>query len=348
MYSRTGIKPKKLEKGDTLAVLSPSWGGPAAYPHIFDQGLKVLKEEFGFRIVEYPTARMSAATLYANPGLRAADLNAAFKDPSISGIICSIGGSDSVRILEHLDVPAILANPKLIMGFSDSTSILCYLNLHGLATYHGNSVMAGFSQLACFPDALAEYGRVLFSSGGYGLAPFGTWSNAYKDWNDPENVGKVDALLTADTGHRWIQKGLAAEGRLWGGCIEILAMINGTLAWPGKDFWNDRILFFETSEDKPTPEQVGYILRNFGVQGILQRLKGLLVAKPKDYSAEEKLALDKEVLRVVAGEFNCRDIAIVTNIDFGHTDPRHIMPLGIQTRIDPMQESIVFTEPLFS
>ncbi|MFH2113013.1 MAG: S66 peptidase family protein, partial [Spirochaetota bacterium] len=299
-------------------------------------------------IVEYPTARMSAATLYANPELRAADLNAAFKDPSVAGIICSIGGSDSVRLLEYLDVDIILANPKLIMGYSDSTSILCYLNLHGLVTYHGNSVMAGFSQLACFPEALDEYRRVLFSYDGYSLAPFRTWSNTYKDWNDPENVGKVDALLTADTGHRWIQKGPAVEGRMWGGCIEILAMINGTLAWPGKDFWTDRILFIETSEDKPSPEQVGFILRNFGVQGILQRLRGLLVAKPKDYSAEEKLALDREVLRIVAGEFKCRDISIVSNIDFGHTDPRHILPLGIMARIDPVEESISFTESLFS
>ncbi len=127
----------------------------------------------------------------------------------------------------------------------------------------------------------------------------------------------------------------------------------GTLAWPAKDFWEDRILFFETSEDKPSPEDVACILRNFGVQGILKKLRGLLVAKPKDYSAGEKIALDKEVLRIVVGEFKCMDLSIVTNIDFGHTDPRHILPLGIMAlgimaRIDPMQESIVFTEPLFS
>lgn len=342
------IKPKRLKNGDTLAVVSPSWGGPASYPHIFNKGLEILKDQLGFKIVEYPTARMSAAALYANPELRAADLNAAFKDPSVSGIICSIGGSDSVRILEHLDVDSILANPKLIMGYSDSTTILCYLNLHGLVTYHGNAVMAGFSQLACFPDALAEYRQVLFSDDEYRLAPFGQWSNAYKGWNDPENAGQVDALLGSDTGHRWIQKGPVAEGRLWGGCIEILAMINGTLAWPGRDFWNDRILFFETSEDKPSPEEVGFILRNFGVQGILQRLRGLLVAKPKDYSLEEKAALDREILKIVVGEFKCRDISIVSNIDFGHTDPRHIMPLGIMALIDPVDESISFTEPLFS
>jgi len=341
------IRPKRLRKGDTLAVVSPSWGGPAAYPHIFDKGLEILRDGLGFEIVEYPTARMGAAALYANPGLRAADINAAFRDTSVSGIICSIGGNDSVRILEHLDVDSILANPKLIMGYSDSTSILCFLNLHGLVTYHGNSVMAGFSQLACFPEAMDEYKQVLFGNGTYRLDPFSQWSNAYKDWKDPENAGMVDALLAADTGHRWIQKGTAAEGRLWGGCIEILAMINGTLAWPGKDFWEGRILFIETSEDKPAPEEVGYILRNFGVQGIFQKLAGLLVAKPKDYSSDEKLALDRQVLKIVAGEFNCKDISIISNIDFGHTDPRHILPLGIMARIDPAEESIIFTEPLF-
>ena len=342
------IKPKRLKRGDALAVLSPSWGGPAAFPQIFDQGLKVLQEDFGFRIVEYPSTRLPASVLHDNPQLRAEDLNAAFKDEAIAGIICSIGGNDAVRILRYLDLKAILEHPKLIMGYSDSTAILCYLNLHGLVTYYGNSVMAGFSQLPCFPEALREYQSVLFSENQYFIAPFSQWSNAYKDWNDPASVGQVDAVLTTDTGHRWLQKSATAQGRLWGGCIEVLAMINGTLAWPAPDFWDDRILFIETSEDKPTPEEVGFTLRNFGVQGILSRLKGLLVAKPKDYSAEEKAALDREILRIVVGEFKCSDINIITNIDFGHTDPRHILPLGIMTSLDPVEDTIRFTEPLFS
>lgn len=139
-----------------------------------------------------------------------------------------------------------------------------------------------------------------------------------------------------------------AGGQLWGGCIEVLDMMNGTLAWPGKDFWNDKILFFETSEDKPTPSQIGFVLRNWGMQGILPKLKGLLVARPKSYTDDEKAELDNEIKRIVVDEFECEELNIVTNMDFGHTDPRHLLPLGIDMKIDPVEERMIFTEALFS
>jgi len=124
-------------------------------------------------------------------------------------------------------------------------------------------------------------------------------------------------------------------------------MMNGTFAWPHIDFWEDKYLFIETSEDKPTPEEVGFILRNFGVQGILNEIQGILVAKPKDYSIEEKKELDEEILKIVAGEFDVSDISIISNIEFGHTDPRHIMPLGIDLEIDPEHERLIFLEKIF-
>jgi muramoyltetrapeptide carboxypeptidase LdcA involved in peptidoglycan recycling len=308
----------------------------------------VLREAFGFKIKEFPTARMSSAELHDNPRKRADDINAAFADSEVDGIICSIGGDDSIRILKYLDLELIRKNHKFIMGYSDSTTFLGYLNLNGLATYYGSSVMAGFGYLGCFDDALAEYKRALFTDLPYELAPFAAWADRYASWGAPENAGKVFEVRRDDIGFRWLQKGPATSGRLWGGCVEVLDMMNGTFAWPSGEFWNDKILMLETSEDKPTPAYVGYILRNFGIQGILQRIKGLLVAKPKGYSSDEKRELDEEILRIAVGEFECRDLNIVTNVEFGHTEPRHIMPLGIEMRIDPASETLAFTEPLFA
>jgi len=341
------IKPRRLRPGDAVAVLSPSWGGPAAFPHIFDDGLAVLREDFGLVVKEYPTARMGAAQLRADPRLRARDLNDAFADDSVSGIVCSIGGDDSVRILEHLDVDLILRHPKLVMGYSDATTILGYLNLRGLVTYYGPSVMAGFSHLRCFPEALAETRRALFSGSRYAIEPFGTWADAFMDWKDVANRGKVREARTDGVGHRWINKGPASSGPVWGGCAEVLDMMNGTFAWPRDGFWDGRILALETSEDKPTPAWVGYLLRNFGVQGILSRISGLLVARPKSYSDGEKEALDAEVLKIAVGEFGRGDLNIVTNVDFGHTDPRHILPIGIELRMEPRDGTLEFAEPLF-
>ena len=342
------IKPKRLKPGDTIAVLSPSAGAAQRFPHVFDKGLSVLQNVFGFRIKEYPTARMSSAELHDNPRARAEDINAAFADKEVDGIICSIGGDDSIRILKYLDLELIRKNHKFIMGYSDSTTFLDYLNLNGLVTYYGPSVMAGFGYLECFDEAVEEYKRVLFSDLPYRIAPFASWADAYKNWGVPENAGKVAEIRNDDLGFRWLQKGFVTEGRLWGGCVEVLDMMNGTFAWPSAEFWNGRILMIETSEDKPTPAYVGYILRNFGIQGILPKLKGLLVAKPKAFSIDEKLELDQEIIKIVVGEFECRELNIIANIEFGHTDPRHILPLGVSMRIDPAKEELLFTESLFA
>lgn len=318
------------------------------FPDVYENGIRYLEEVLGLRVKEFPTARMNAEALYRNPQVRAQDINSAFGDPEVQAIISTIGGDDSIRILEYLDLPVILENPKILMGYSDTTTLLCYLNMHGLRTYYGNSIMAGFSYLYNFPDAQTEYQSLLFENSSYTLNPFSTWADAYEPWGDRHNVGKVSRMNTHDHGHRWLHKGQSSRGQLWGGCIEVLVMMTGTFAWPAPDFWDGRILMLETSEDSPSPEEVGFILRNFGVQGIFYKIAGLLVAKPKGYTEKEKRELDDVILRIVAGEFGCRNLNIISNIEFGHTDPRHIMPLGAELRIDPGRERLGFTERIFA
>ncbi|MFH0906518.1 MAG: LD-carboxypeptidase, partial [archaeon] len=97
------IKPNKLKKGDTIAIVSPSWGGPSIFPHIYENGLKILKEELALKIKEFPSAKAKAEFLYNNPKFRAEDINKAFSDKEVKAIFVSIGGDDSVRILKYLD-----------------------------------------------------------------------------------------------------------------------------------------------------------------------------------------------------------------------------------------------------
>jgi len=338
------IKPRLPEPGATIAVISPSWGGPSYFPAVYENGLKILREEFGFVITEYPTSRMSDELLHAAPELRARDINNAFADPAVQGIICSIGGNDSSRILRYLDTETIVRNPKMIMGYSDSTTFLSWLNTLGLVTFYGPSVMSGFSQILNYPEALAEY-HAFFAGIPLGdIVPFPGYSHGYPDWARPENIGGTGPVVTTETEHTWINGSSASRGLGFGGCIEVLQFINGTRFWPDTDFWKGRVLFLETSEDAPAPDQVGYWLRNFGVQGILEQLSGLVFAKPRDYSVEDRRNLERVILDIVVGEFGCRELNIVTNVDFGHTDPRHIIPLGIEVELDPRAGQLRFTE----
>ena len=157
------MKPKALKRGDRIAIVTPSSGLPNLFPDQFEKGLKNLESFFGFEIVEMPSCRKSIRELYEHPEWRAQDINAAFLDPTIDGIISSIGGYESVRILEYLDIPMILEHPKFFMGFSDSTAYLSYLNSVGLVTFYGPSVMAGLAQLEHLPDVFLKHLREMFS-----------------------------------------------------------------------------------------------------------------------------------------------------------------------------------------
>jgi muramoyltetrapeptide carboxypeptidase LdcA involved in peptidoglycan recycling len=44
--------------------------------------------------------------------------------------------------------------------------------------------------------------------------------------------------------------------------------------------------------------------------------------------------LNQNIVAVVSGEFHKADLPIIANMDFGHTDPQLIIPLGVKAEID--------------
>jgi muramoyltetrapeptide carboxypeptidase LdcA involved in peptidoglycan recycling len=341
------IKPAKLHKGDVIGIISPSWGGPSILPHIYENGLKNLKS-LGFSVKEFPTARGDAKYQYQNPKVRAEDVNAAFADQEVKGIITSIGGDDAVRILPYLDKEVIAKNPKFFMGYSDTTILTTFCNKLGIVTFNGPSIMAGFSQMEAegkqFRKHLEEFMFGDFIEFEY--QPYDNYFNNYPDWSDQANTGKV-SQARKNNGWRWLQGTSTVRGELLGGNIEVLEFIKGTDYWFTKDFWNGKILFFETSEDKPTVNQVMYMLRNYGMQGIFDRVSAVLFGRARDYSIEEKKELDITLINVIGSEFGRRELPIVSNMDFGHTDPQVILPLGIKAEVNTSEKSFKLLESPF-
>src|SRR5262245_59150739 len=103
--------PKPLAPGATIAVVGPSWGGASRFPERLDAGLKALRERFGFRIKEAAHLRADAGWLARNPRARADDLNMAFANSEVDGIIAAIGGDDAVRLEPFLDLAPIARHP---------------------------------------------------------------------------------------------------------------------------------------------------------------------------------------------------------------------------------------------
>ena len=206
-------------------------------PHVFDQGLDVLRRVFGLEVREMSTARMPPSLLSADPEARAADLNAAFADPSVQAIVASIGGVDSVQHPAFLDPAIAIAHPKVLLGFSDTATQLAFYNQAGLVTFNGPSVMSGFAQIESFGGAVEHVRSILFEpTASFDYRPFEDWTDGYPDWGDPANAGAVGERRAHDGWH-WLQGAERAEGRLFGGCGEVLEMIKGTRFWPEPSFW---------------------------------------------------------------------------------------------------------------
>ena len=338
-------KPKRLKSGDTVAIVSPSWGGPSVFPHIYENGLKVLRE-WGLKIKEFPTARMDAVFTRANPQVRAKDINDAFADSEVDAIFTSIGGDDSVRILPFLDKRIITKNPKILMGFSDTSTLHAFANMQGLVSFYGPSIMAGFSQMENLPESFKRNVHdILFEpKENYEYKPYGTYCDGYLDWANKEYVGKVN-LMKLDDGWHWLQGNTEVQGELFGGCIDVLEMMKATDFWPSKDFWKDKIFFLETSEEKPSIHRVDHVLRNYGMIGVYDKISGLVFSRARDYSDDEKRQLEEKIISIVGKEFGRPDLPIVANFDVGHTDPQLVLPLGINAEINCKDRRIMLKEP---
>jgi muramoyltetrapeptide carboxypeptidase LdcA involved in peptidoglycan recycling len=342
------LKPRRLRPGDQIAAISLSWGGPGAIPLRYEVGKRQFQEEFGVRVIETPHARRDPDWLAKNPRARAADLMDAFRDPAISGIVSTIGGDDSIRLLPHIDLDVIAAHPKVFLGYSDTSvsHLACFKA--GLVSFYGPSFMAGFAENGgMFPYMVDAVRRSRFSAdpvGRLGPAPEG-WTVERLDWDDPANQQRRRHMQPS-TSWRFLQGAGVVEGALFGGCLEVLEGLRGTSVWPDASTLRGAILFLETSEEAPSPSVVVRALRSYASIGVLQNLYGLLFGRPGGATlpVERFTEYDRAILQVVAAEEGLHDLPVVTLMDFGHTDPMFVLPYGVRARIDPENRTFEILE----
>ena len=159
------IIPKKINKGDKVAIVSLSSGvlGESFIKHELEIGIKRLKE-FGLIPVIMPNALKGMEYIKNHPEKRAEDLKKAFMDDSIKMIITAIGGDDTYRIIPYLMedivfINAVKNNPKIFTGFSDTTINHLMMFKAGLASYYGLAVLTTLSEYAKMDDYSLEMMR---------------------------------------------------------------------------------------------------------------------------------------------------------------------------------------------
>ena len=338
------IKPKRLKKGDTVAIVSLSSGmaGDEAFRHRYELGKKRLEEVFGLKTVTMPNALKGSEYLSEHPEARAKDFMDAFKDKNIKGIICNIGGADTIRLLPYIDFEVIKNNPKIFMGYSDTTVNHFMMYKAGITSYYGPSVMCEFGENYEMHDYTKKYvSEVLFNNSENIIVESSPqWTSEFLDWSNEAYDHQKRKMQIEKHGYEVLQGKGICEGELLGGCIDVFPMVIGTDIWPSKNEWNGKILFLETSEDEVSPDYLEYYLRNLVAQGIVDKINGIIVGKPQDEKYYEEY---KEVYKNVIGvEAKRPDLPILYNVNIGHTAPMCIFPIGQKIRIDLDGKKIVF------
>jgi muramoyltetrapeptide carboxypeptidase LdcA involved in peptidoglycan recycling len=342
------VRPPILRRGDKVAILSPSWAGPGVFPHVQDLGLHRLRKHLSLEPVEYPTTRKIGAT----PQERAADLHAAFADPEIKAVMASIGGSDQLKVLRHLDPVLLQANPKAFFGYSDNTNLLIYLWNLGITGFYGGSTMVHLARPGrLHPTTMASMRRALFEPGEVQLSPVAEMTDENPSWEDPAEL-ETEMPMRPGPGWVWAGGRRSVTGPTWGGCVEILDMHlrAGTyLLTPGA--YAGCVLLLETSEEMPGPEYVYRVLMGMGERGMLGQFAAVAVATPK--------AWDRQVRQPVAERIRFADdqraailraldeyspgVPTVFGLDFGHTDPQVVIPYGGTMAVDAVSRTVTVT-----
>jgi muramoyltetrapeptide carboxypeptidase LdcA involved in peptidoglycan recycling len=343
-------KLKKLNKGDKVAILSPSLAAPAIWPEVYKLGLDRIINDFGLVPVEYPTTKKLGATGKE----RSEDLIAAFLDPEIKAVIATLGGDDEITYIQNMPKDVFINNPKPFFGFSDTTHLQNFLWLVGVPSYYGGALFTQFAMQFEMDDFTVQWLKAaMFNQNGLAnlkVISSLEYNDVDLDWFDQDTINQK-RVLEPNNSLDW-NGSIQGVGILWGGCLESIdEILRHSQQLPSLEDFKQIVLCLETSEEAPSASYVYRVLRALGCRGYLANIKGLIVGRPKVWNRQnisinydQKQTYKQQQIQTitkVVREYN-KDCPIVQNLDFGHTNPQICLPLGGLISIDPSVKELKF------
>ncbi len=297
--------PKPLHKGSRVALIAPA--GPVP-PEKFGPAVRAV-EELGLKPAVYESCRRSHGYFAGDDKLRAGDINAAFKDKSIEGVLCIRGGYGAQRLMNMIDFDMIRENPKVFCGYSDITALHIAINQFcGFVTYH--TPMPSTELYAGVDDyTINRLKKVLFG------AKIG-------DLQNPINM-PVKTLV-----------GGSAKGILTGGN---LSLVSSSLGTPYEIDTKDKILFLEDVGEEPY--RIDRMISHLKAAGKFRDCAGIILGYYTDCNAEDpkkSLTLEQVFTELIAPEHK----PAVMNFACGHSLPSLSLPLGMEIGLNSLSGKI--------
>ncbi len=305
------IKPRGLQKGDTVGLISPASRLPKRkqYGEIIEQ-----IKDLGYRVKVAPHAQNRYGYFAGKDKDRAADLNQMFADDSVDAILPFRGGWGCNRILPLIDYQTIRDNPKILVGFSDITSLLMAIYAKtGLITFHGPVGKSDWT------DYTVSHFRKALS-----------YQETYEiEASDIKNCQGCNDLSVITPGK--------ASGKLLGGNLSVLTAMIGSDYLPD---WKGNILFLEdVGEDV---YRIDRMLTQLKLSGVLDQISGFIFGKCANCERSNSYSLTLD--QVFDDHIKPLDIPAFSGAMFGHIENNVTLPVGIDASIDAQQGSIAFAE----
>jgi muramoyltetrapeptide carboxypeptidase len=314
---RAAIRPRRLQRGDTLALVNPSGAVYERAPYV--QATEAL-QALGFQVREAPHLRARYGHLAGTDAQRAGDINAMFADPGVQGLLALTGGSGGNRILPLLDYGLIARNPKFLGGFSDLTALINAVNAQtGLVTFHSPMASSDWNAFSVehWRGAVMDAQPMLL---------------AHPNDRDGGPAARNERTTTL--------RGGRARGPLVGGNLAVLSSMAGSPYLPAFD---GAILFLE--EVNEYIYRVDRMLSTLMLSGALQRVAGVVLGAFTNCGPGEgkygTLTLDE----VFDDYFLPLKVPVYSGALFGHIRRKLTLPVGLEVEMDADAATVRFLQP---
>lgn len=297
------IKPKKLNAGDTIGIISPA--GVLKDREKLYKAVKYFEQK-GYRVKTAPHALDKDGYLAGKDLDRASDLEAFFSDDEINAIFCSRGGYGTSRILNRLNWDIIRHNPKIFVGFSDITTLLNNFNTKSnLVTFHGPLAAIDFGR-----DEIDEYTEKAF------------WDIVTGQAQIPHHFQNVFEYHCLKPGK--------VEGELAGGNMAVLCGLLGTPYFPDL---RDKILLLEDISE--SVYKVDRMLCQLKLAGVFEQVAGVLFAEFSSIPEPEEGETERiNIIDILAEQADEVNIPVGYGFPAGHSVQKATLPVGVRYSFD--------------
>lgn len=313
------IKPKKLEKGQTVGIVAPA--SPCNTNKQIEFAIETV-ESLGFKVKEGKHLYDRHGWFAGKDEDRAADINEMFADDEVDAVITLRGGYGSFRILPYLDYNIIRNNPKVFTGFSDITTLLNAIHTKtGLVTFHGPEAEVRYT-----PYMLAEFKKVLMQvqvNVSLGAPPPFEITEG-----NVEYTNRIRTIVSRK-----------ARGQLIGGNLQVLVHLLGT---PYEPEFKGKILFLEGVSG--TADEMDRALSHLWLAGKLQEVSGIAFGQFVDVGQVVNWAKRFTLEEVLAEHCLELNIPALSGLMIGHIDDQATIPIGCEAELDADAGTLTLVE----